>query len=145
MNVNEQAIAACLGITKKKAYHAILPSFVMGEWSQYRPGMLLYSALIEEFSAKTESGGYFDFTVGDEVYKKRLGGQAYPLYEWMKPYTVKGWKAYLIWQAKRFLRQHPDLRDKVIKAREFIKQRQEKAPVSQGQVPASEGRSGYTE
>ena len=75
----------------------------MGEWEAFRPGMLLFDAMLERHAEQTAGEGYFDFTIGDEPYKKRFGSDCRPLYEWMAPRSAIGAAAYLAWRAKTML------------------------------------------
>jgi CelD/BcsL family acetyltransferase involved in cellulose biosynthesis len=77
-----------------------MPTFAAEEWEAYRPGMLMFDAKLEEFGPRTGFKGYFDFTIGDEVYKQRFGATGTPLLECMAPRTLKGFLAYLYWRAK---------------------------------------------
>jgi CelD/BcsL family acetyltransferase involved in cellulose biosynthesis len=105
MMVGGQEVASCFGLTRDKTYYVILPTFQMGKWEPYRPGLLLFDALL----TRQEEKGYFDFTVGDEVYKKRFGCERRPLYEWMFPRSFRGLIIYGGWLAKEALRSHPRL------------------------------------
>jgi len=120
MTVSGETIATCFGITRRKAYHAILPTFEMGKWENFRPGILLYNAMLTDFSEKTQNEGYFDFTIGDESYKKRLGSESHPLYEWVLPRTLAGLSFYLVWRLKNFLRRYPRFFLVLKKARSMI-------------------------
>ncbi len=113
MSVEGQAIATCFGLTMGNTYYGILPTFEMGKWDSYRPGMLLFDEMLTRFAAQTGGSGYFDLTVGDEVYKKRMGCQSHPLYQWMRPKSVKGLAFFLALRAKAWLRRHPALFEKI--------------------------------
>ncbi|MCT8991246.1 GNAT family N-acetyltransferase [Chelativorans sp. SCAU2101] len=107
LEVAGEPVATCFGLKRRGAYLAILPSFAMGEWETFRPGMLLFDAMLERHAEETAGEGYFDFTIGDEPYKKRFGGDCLPLYEWMVPRSAIGAAAFLAWRAKGVLRRTP--------------------------------------
>lgn len=109
LTVSGEAIAICFGLTRGNVYYGILPTFKLGKWERYRPGMLLFNAMLTSFAEETGGEGYFDFTVGDENYKKRFGAESHPLYEWMAPRSVAGLVPYAIWRAKAAIRRHPRL------------------------------------
>ena len=107
MKVSDEVVATCFGLTRGNTYYAILPTFEMGKWQNYRPGMLLFDAMLTSFAEKVNYDGYFDFTVGDETYKKRFGCESYSLYEWMTPRSLRGLAYYVTWRAALRLRRYP--------------------------------------
>ena len=121
MAVAGEAVATCFGLTRNDAYHVLLPTFAMGKWEQFRPGMLLYDAMLAGHAIQTGNRGYFDFTIGDEPYKKRFGSESHPLYEWMAPRSALGLLPYLAWRLKIYLRRHPRI---FAIARKALKRRQ---------------------
>lgn len=100
LRVGDTPVACSYGLTRGKAYHSVMPSFAVGEWESYRPGMLMFDAMLEEFGPKTGFAGFFDFTIGDEPYKQRFGAQGRPLMECMSPRSVVGAMAYVFWRYK---------------------------------------------
>ena len=109
LSVSGESIATCFGLTRGNTYYAILPTFKIGKWERFRPGMLLFDAMLTSFAEKTGGEGYFDFTVGDENYKKRFGAESHLLYEWMAPRSVAGLVPYATWRAKAIIRRCPRL------------------------------------
>jgi CelD/BcsL family acetyltransferase involved in cellulose biosynthesis len=107
MTVSEETIASCFGITRGSTYYMLIPTFQMGKWERYVPGMQLFYEMMRTQAAA--SGGYFDFTIGGEGYKSRVGAKRHSLYEWRKPLSVKGTMSYSIWRGKVALRRHPKL------------------------------------
>jgi CelD/BcsL family acetyltransferase involved in cellulose biosynthesis len=105
--VGDTPIAACYGMTREKAYLSVMPTFAAEEWETYRPGMLMFDAMLEEFGQRTGFEGYFDFTIGDEPYKQRFGATGSPLMECMSPRSVKGALAYVYWRIKASRRHRP--------------------------------------
>lgn len=100
LKTGDTPIAASFGLTRKKAYLSVMPTFAVEKWGSYRPGMLMFDAMLEEFGPRTEFEGYFDFTIGDEPYKRRFGAVGSPLRETMIPRSLKGLLAHLIWRYK---------------------------------------------
>jgi CelD/BcsL family acetyltransferase involved in cellulose biosynthesis len=109
MTVAGEVVAACFGIIQGKNFHVLLSTFKMGKWEAFRPGIILFDAMLTAFSEDAGTGSYFDFTVGDEEYKKKLGSESHKLYEWMAPRSLRGLLAYSVWRAKIGLRRHPRL------------------------------------
>jgi CelD/BcsL family acetyltransferase involved in cellulose biosynthesis len=104
LRVADKPIAANYGLTRGKAYHSVMPTFAAEEWETYRPGMLMFDAMLEEYGPRTGFEGYFDFTIGDEPYKQRFGATGSPLMECMAPRSLKGLLAYVYWRVKAFRR-----------------------------------------
>lgn len=109
MTVNDEIVAACFGIACGKTYYALLSTFKMGNWERYRPGIQLFDIILTKFAEQTGDGGYFDFSIGDEVYKKRFGSDSRLLYEWMAPRSLKGLPYYTGWRVKSFIRRYPPI------------------------------------
>ncbi len=109
MTVSDQPVATCFSLTRGKTFYALLTTFKMGEWERYRPGMQLFNILLTKFAEQTANDGYFDFTIGDEVFKKRFGGDSRPLYEWMAARSLKGIPYYMAWRIKCYFRRYPRL------------------------------------
>ncbi len=109
LKISGEAVACCFGLEKGDGFHALLASFRMGKWASFRPGMLLFDEMLTGFSERTKKEGYFDFTIGDEVYKKRFGCESKPLYEWMVVRSIHGLPFYMLWRIKLFFRRHPAL------------------------------------
>lgn len=107
--VSGEAVATCLGIIRNNTFHSLLLTFEMEKWHRFSPGILLCDAVLTRFAKDVQNNGYYDFSVGDNDYKKRFGSQTYPLYEWMAPKSVKGRGFYAAWRAKITLRRYPRL------------------------------------
>lgn len=136
LKVGDEMVAACFGFTRGNSYYALLPTISMGKWERFRPGMLLFDAMLTEFAEKTNYDGYFDFTVGDEVYKKRFGCESRYLYEWMLPCSLSGFLTFFIWRLKVILRRYPKAREllkKIISRARRIKSKQSGSPADRSQ------------
>lgn len=100
LKTGDTPIAASFGLTRKEAYLSVMPTFAVEQWGRFRPGMLMFDAMLEEFGPRTKFQGYFDFTIGDEPYKRRFGAVGKPLRETMIPRSLKGQLAHLYWRYK---------------------------------------------
>ncbi len=107
LTVAGRTIAACFSLSRGKTSHALLTSFRMGKWEEFRPGIILFDDMLTSFWHQAGNGAYFDFTVGDEEYKKRMGSESYPLYEWMAVRSFAGLRTYIAWRMKAAIRRHP--------------------------------------
>lgn len=115
LSVGGQTIATCFSLSRGKTSHVLLASFRMGMWEAFRPGIILFYEMLTSFSKQAGNGAYFDFTVGDEEYKKRMGSDSHRLYEWMAVRSFSGVPTYLKWRLKAALRKHPSLYSKALK------------------------------
>jgi CelD/BcsL family acetyltransferase involved in cellulose biosynthesis len=100
LRVGGTPIAACFGLMRGRAYHVVMPTFAAEEWEAFRPGMLMFDAMLEEFGPQTGFDGFFDFTIGDEPYKARFGATPSPLMEYMSPKSLLGAAAHVYWRVK---------------------------------------------
>ena len=120
LTANGQPIAGCFSLTRDKTHYALLSTFKAGEWESYRPGIQLFDSMLTKFSQQTGNDGYFDFTIGDEVYKGRLGADTRVLYDWMAIRSLKGLPYYMTWRIKSACRRYPRLFDILKKARQSL-------------------------
>lgn len=107
MTVAGETIASCFGVTREGTYYMLMPTFQMGKWDRFMPGMQLFYEMMKTQAAS--GAGYFDFTIGDEGYKSRFGAQQNALYEWRKPMSAKGALSHGMWLGKTILRKYPKL------------------------------------
>lgn len=119
MALNDTIVASCFGITRGSTYYMLIPTFQMGEWDRFMPGMQLFNEMIGRQAAAGIR--YFDFTIGNEGYKLRFGAKQRPLFEWLSPRSAKGIKAYIAWRVKLVLARNPRMFDLAKKARAWLR------------------------
>jgi CelD/BcsL family acetyltransferase involved in cellulose biosynthesis len=103
--LGKKVIASHWGILSKNTFYYLMPAYERGEWSKYSPGKLLLENLMIwccENNIQT-----FDFTGGDETYKKIWANDSFPLSAVMKSYTPKGNLYLSIFKLKSILRRMP--------------------------------------
>ncbi len=111
--LNETIIAVHWGLILNDRFYFLMPTFQSGEWKKYSAGRLLLEHLIEySFMKKLK---IFDFTVGEEAYKKIWCDREMKLYEYLKPTSYKGYIYYCIEILKTFIKKHPTIRQKIHK------------------------------
>ncbi len=111
LDVGATAAAANLGLKFRDSYYLVLSSYQDGELSRFGPGRahlheLLRHAIDHGFSR-------FDFTVGDEGYKRDWSDTELALYDYLAAVTARGWvsmaMASTFRRAKRHIKQTPVL------------------------------------
>jgi len=104
---NDEIIAVHCGFVYKNYYYYIMPSYDFS-YKQFSPGKILLNNLIE--CAFNDSLDRFDFTIGDEPYKKEWFNREIPIYTYIKFRTFYGLLSYVYFLARirlaksRFLR-----------------------------------------
>jgi CelD/BcsL family acetyltransferase involved in cellulose biosynthesis len=111
LHVGAQVAAVNFALTFGGRYYYVLSSYSDGELSRFGPGAvhlqeLLHYAIDRKFAI-------FDFTIGDEPYKRDWCDGALPLYDHLSSVTPRGaarvWAMLLYKTAKRTIKQTPVL------------------------------------
>jgi CelD/BcsL family acetyltransferase involved in cellulose biosynthesis len=111
LDVGEIAAAVNLGLVAGGVYYHVLASYDAGETSRFGPG----AAHLHELMAHAIRLGCrtFDFTIGDERYKREWSDRTLRLHDHRSAVTAKGWLATLPSEAwariKRLIKQTPFL------------------------------------
>ncbi len=109
VQIGAHCAAANLGLTFGGTYYHMLASYDDGELSRYGPGALH----LRELLAYAIGCGLrrFDFTIGDEPYKREWSDTAATLWDHRTVVTPRGWPAFcraaLLRPLKRFIKQTP--------------------------------------
>ncbi len=121
LDVGDAAAAVNLGLTWHGCYYHLLASYDDGELSRFGPGAahlhdLLHYAIDRGFKV-------FDFTIGDERYKRDWCDTELKLYDLIAPATGRGalvaWPMLAARRLKRFIKQTPVLWNAFSAARAF--------------------------
>lgn len=96
--VDGQPIATLCGFGNGSHYAMTLSGNETGEWSKCSPGRLLTERTMQVLHK--EGYSYFDFTIGDEPYKKYFATDKGPLKELYRPLTWKALPRYSWMKAK---------------------------------------------
>jgi CelD/BcsL family acetyltransferase involved in cellulose biosynthesis len=111
LDVGATMAATNVGLKFRDCYYLILSSYDDGEVSRFGPGR----AHLHELLRHTIDGGLkrFDFTVGDEPYKRDWSDTELRLYDYLAAATLRGTLAVAMTMAfrrtKRFIKQSPIL------------------------------------
>ena len=96
--VDGQPVATLCGVGNGSHYAMTISGYEMGEWSKCSPGRLLTEQTMQTLHEKGYS--YFDFTIGDEPYKKYFAIEQGFLHEICRPLSLKGVPRYAWIKAK---------------------------------------------
>ncbi|MEP7030505.1 MAG: GNAT family N-acetyltransferase [Pseudolabrys sp.] len=114
--------AANLGLTYRGCFYHLLASYDDGEVARYGPGAAHLSDLLK--FALTHGFKIFDFTIGDERYKRDWCDTELKLYDYL---SASHWRGILVAMPmmvmmglKRWIKQTPMARDAYFKVRTFI-------------------------
>jgi CelD/BcsL family acetyltransferase involved in cellulose biosynthesis len=119
LDIGETIAGANVGLRFRDCYYLIVSSYHDGEFSRFGPGR----AHLNELLRHAIGCGFrrFDFTVGDEPYKRDWCDTELRLYDYLAPVTTRGRMAVAIAlafrRAKRFIKQTPALWQAFSKAR----------------------------
>jgi CelD/BcsL family acetyltransferase involved in cellulose biosynthesis len=121
LDVGAIPAAANLGLRFRNSYYLVLSSYQDGEIARFGPGR----AHLHELLRHAIDRGFerFDFTVGDEPYKRDWSDTELRLCDYLAAETLRGWLVVAIKLAyrrtKRFIKQTPVLWNLFSKARSY--------------------------
>jgi CelD/BcsL family acetyltransferase involved in cellulose biosynthesis len=108
LQVGDETVATAFGLQWQKRFHLLMTSMAGGRWLENSPGMVMIWKLITHMHAK--GCRTFDFTIGDEPYKRHFGATECTLSEYFRalspmgrPYTAGLWLRPALVAAKRKL------------------------------------------
>jgi CelD/BcsL family acetyltransferase involved in cellulose biosynthesis len=119
IDVGDHIAAVSVGLKYRDCYYLILSSYDDGELSRFGPGR----AHLHELLRYAIGGGFarFDFTVGDEPYKRDWCDAELKLHDLITAVTASGWLMVALTmpfrRVKRFIKQSPGLWRAFSKAR----------------------------
>ena len=122
LEVGERTAAANLGLVFRGRYYHLLASYDGGEVAKFGPGAAHMHDLLRY--AIGRGCDTFDFTIGDERYKREWSDTAITLFDHVSPATLRGCVAavwiFAVRAAKRFIKQTPALWSAAEKIRALI-------------------------
>ena len=87
MTVGGVVVSTHVGMISHDRFYMLLPSYAGGEWYKYSTGRLLLEHLME--TSIDDGCSLFDYTVGDDAYKKDWTDSVLPLYVLTAPLSLK--------------------------------------------------------
>jgi len=122
LDVGAHTAAANLGMIFRGSYYHLLASYDGGELSKYGAGAAHMHDLMR--TAIERGCTSFDFTIGDERYKREWCDGQITLYDHVAPATLRGIpiaiRFAVVGRVKRWIKQTPVLWDAAFKLRAFI-------------------------
>lgn len=100
-----RTVAMLFGVCHAGAFHLLIQTFFDGPWSRLAPGMLLAARTMQW--AAEEGLSYYDFTIGNEDYKGRLGADAHDLLEIVSMGSWRGLPTVTLARAKAWAKRQP--------------------------------------
>ena len=88
IKILDKHLSVHFGLYTNKKFYYLMPSYDYSNFAIYSPGNILLENLIN-FSKNVVSD-FFDFTIGDEKYKKRWSNREDNIYNVIVPITLKG-------------------------------------------------------
>lgn len=101
----DDVVAALLGVTTEETYVMVRISRSTGSWSNCSPGRLLIVKTMEMLRARGYR--YFDFSIGNYGYKRRLGVQPRPLVDLLVAGSALGVPVFALEYVKHLVRSSP--------------------------------------
>jgi CelD/BcsL family acetyltransferase involved in cellulose biosynthesis len=89
MTVGGAVVSTHVGMVLHDRFYMLLPSYAGGEWYKYSTGRLLLEHLME--TSIGEGCTVFDYTVGDDAYKKDWTDVVLPLFTLTTPLSLKAY------------------------------------------------------
>lgn len=97
-----ETVGHLFGLTSGGCFHYLLIGCDYERFGRHSPGLLLYDLIIEDWIAA--GGTAFDFTIGDEPFKRDFGTIATPMHRIAVPATALGRLALFALEARTRLR-----------------------------------------
>jgi CelD/BcsL family acetyltransferase involved in cellulose biosynthesis len=104
LDVGSEMAAISVGLKYRGCYYLILSSYVSGALARFGPGRAQLQELMRY--AIAEGFHQFDFTVGDEPYKRDWSDTEVMLQDYLAAVTVRGWLFVAILAVFRRLKRH---------------------------------------
>jgi CelD/BcsL family acetyltransferase involved in cellulose biosynthesis len=104
LDVGTQIVAASVGLKFRDCYYLILSSYHDGELSRFGPGRAHLNELLRH--AIERGFRVFDFTVGDEPYKRDWSNIELALHDYLGAVTLHGWATVGMLAGFRRLKRH---------------------------------------
>ena len=97
-----------MGLTSNSRFYFIFPTYESGEWGKYSPGRILQEELIKW--AIHNKFRIFDFTIGNESYKKIWTNDVIKIFFHIKLISIRGLLFIMVFNFSKLIKQNKSLR-----------------------------------
>lgn len=126
LRVGDETVATNLGVIHHSRFYGLVMAYEGGNWARYSPGRILLQFLVEwSISRGLET---FDFTVGDEGYKRFWADSTLKLYESFYACTLRGACFMTVLRLKEAARRSPWLQSRMRVLRNRLPRRKPSEP-----------------
>ena len=108
--LGDQTAGYVFGLTHRGRFHYLLIGCDYETYGRHSPGLILYDAIIADWIAA--GGDVFDFTIGDESFKRDFGTEPTAMFELAKAPTWRGRLARAAYDARDQLRRRRSAPDR---------------------------------
>ncbi len=88
LEADGKEVGILFGVTLKGRFYYLLIGCDYDNFGQYSPGLLMYDGIMENWTERGGSG--FDFTIGDEAFKRKFGTAATTIYMFLSAGSLIG-------------------------------------------------------
>lgn len=99
LTLDGELVAVTFGLTHGGRFYSLLVGADYARFGRHSPGVLLDDMVIEDWLS--DGGEIFDFTIGDEAYKKEFGTAPSAIHALLEPASFKGAVAVACFDAMR--------------------------------------------
>lgn len=117
--LNGKRISTHFGVSRNDTFYYMLPAIDLGDFQKYSPGKIHLFNLLKE--SHSEGCRVFDFTIGDEGYKKYWSNQESLIYTVYRTFSFTGYIYLQMMNFKGAINSNPKLRDVVLKVLFYLK------------------------
>ncbi len=103
----EEIVSALLGLKHNKSFVMVRLSSGDREWAHCSPGRLVIVRTMQML--QSQGFRHFDFSIGDQAYKRRLGAKPSPLFAFTGALSSRGWPLVAYDRAKDTIRRHQSI------------------------------------
>ncbi len=88
LRCGDEIVATLFGLRSRGAFHLLMSTMQGGKWKSSSPGNVAIDEMISAMIGEGED--HFDFTIGDELYKRDFGARPANLYECVRAQSILG-------------------------------------------------------
>ena len=118
LQLDNEIIATHWGLTSNNRFYFIFPTYEAGKWGKYSPGRILQEELIK-WSIRNKFK-IFDFTIGNESYKKIWTNDVIKIFFYIKLNSIRGLLFIMVFNFLKLIKQNKSLRRFFMTVNKFL-------------------------